>query len=66
MNDVQWLRHWCAQHIEANADDADAEKLARKAELAANRDGFSVHQAVHKEGFKSLEDYIRNSLRKID
>ena len=65
MNDVQWLRHWCAQHIKANIHDDDTvvEKLARKAELAANRDGFSVESAIHEEGFKSLEEYLLSAFK---
>lgn len=66
MNDVQWLRHWCAQHIEADFHDDDAVvvELARKAESAANRDGFSVERAIHEEGFKSMRDYLLNALKK--
>ena len=48
MNDAQWLRYWSSQHIQSVADrrTIEADELARKAELAANRDGFSVDEAL--------------------
>ena len=48
MNDAQWLRLWCARHVRATSGDVrgKAEELARKAEAAAARDGFSVDAAL--------------------
>jgi hypothetical protein len=66
MNDAQWLRHWSSQHIQSVADrrTIEADELARKAELAANRDGFSVDDALREEGFDSLTAYFMNALQK--
>jgi hypothetical protein len=65
MNDAQWLRHWCAQNVKAAAGDveANAKELARKAEAAAARDGFSVDDALRAEGHASLSGYILGVLR---
>jgi hypothetical protein len=66
MNDARWLRLWCAQHVRAVGGDlrAKAEELARKAEAAAARDGFSVDDALREEGHASLADYIQSVLRR--
>ena len=65
MNDAQWLRHWCAQNVKAAAGDleANAKELARAAEAAAARDGFSVDGALRAEGHASLSGYMRSMLR---
>lgn len=66
MNDAQWLRYWSSQHIQSAADrrTVEAEELARKAEQAANRDGFSVDQALREVGFDSLAAYFEDVLQK--
>jgi hypothetical protein len=66
MNDARWLRLWCARHIRATSGDsgAKAEELARKAEAAAARDGFSVEDALREEGHASLPSYIQSVLRR--
>jgi hypothetical protein len=66
MNDTQWLRLWCSQHVRATSGDprAKAEELARKAKAAAARDGFSVDDALRGEGHASLTDYMANVLRR--
>jgi hypothetical protein len=66
MNDGQWLRLWCARHVRASSCDvpARAEELARNAEAAAARDGFSVEAALREEGHASLTNYIRTVRRR--
>ena len=66
MNDAQWLRLWCARHVRATSGDVrgKAEELARKAEAAAARDGFSVGAALREEGQASLTNYIQSVLRR--
>jgi hypothetical protein len=66
MNDAQWLRLWCSQHVRATSGDprAKAEELARNAKAAAARDGFSVDDALRGEGHASLTDYIMSVLRR--
>lgn len=66
MNDAQWLRHWSSQHLQSAAErrTIEAEELARKAEQAANRDGFSVDHALREAGFDSLVAYFENALQK--
>jgi hypothetical protein len=66
MNDAQWLRLWCAQHVRATSGDpeAKAEGLARKAASAAARDGFSVEDALREEGHGSLTGYMLSVLRR--
>ena len=66
MNDAQWLRLWCARHVRATTGDvrAKAAELARKAEAAAARDGFSVDAALREEGQGSLASHIQNVLRR--
>ena len=66
MNDAQWLRLWCARHVRATSGDVrgKAEELARKAEAAAARDGFSIDAALRKEGHASLTNYIQSVLRR--
>lgn len=66
MNDGQWLRHWCAQHVGATAggDAPDAETLAREAEREAERDGFSVDSALREEGHDTLVGYFQDALDK--
>jgi hypothetical protein len=65
MNDARWLRLWCARHVRASSGDmrAKAEALAKKAEAAAARDGFSVAAALREEGQQSLTSYIQGVLR---
>jgi hypothetical protein len=65
MNDGRWLRLWCARHVRAGSGDvrAKAEALAKKAEAAAARDGFSVDAALREEGQQSLTNYIQSVLR---
>ena len=64
MNDAQWLRHWCAQHVKATTGDASAkaESLVKKAEAAAARDGFSLDDAVRAEGHASPVEYMLSVL----
>lgn len=64
MNDAEWLRHWCAQHVKATTGDASAkaETLVKKAEAAAARDGFSLDDAVRAEGHVSPVDYMLSVL----
>jgi hypothetical protein len=66
MNDARWLRLWCARHVRATSEDqrAKAEQLARKAEAAAARDGFSVEDALREEGHAALADYMHKVLRR--
>lgn len=66
MNDARWLRLWCAQRVRAAGGDlrVKAEELARKAEAAAARDGFSVEDALREEGHASLADYMQTVLRR--
>ena len=43
---------------------AKAAELARKAEAAAARDGFSVEAALREEGHASLANHIQSVLRR--
>ena len=64
MNDARWLRYWITQHVEVPlVDQKESEELARQAEQAAARDGFSVDDALREEGCDTLRAFIVKILK---
>jgi hypothetical protein len=64
MNDARWLNHWVAQQVKAPPGDAEIEALAKQAERAAARDGFSVDDALQEAGCDTFRAFVLKSLQK--
>jgi hypothetical protein len=64
MNDVDWLRDWCSEHVNPTVydDEHEAENLARQAEQDAKQDGASIKKALEEYGYISLKGYMLDTL----
>ena len=58
MNDARWLGQWVAQQVKAPPADAEMEALAKQAERAAARDGFSVDDALREAGCDTFRAFV--------
>jgi hypothetical protein len=63
MNDARWLGNWVAQQVKAAPADAEMEALAKQAERAAARDGFSVDDALREAGCDTFRAFVLKSLK---
>jgi hypothetical protein len=63
MNDARWLGNWVAQQVKAPPADAEMEALAKQAERAAARDGFSVDDALQEAGCDTFRAFVLKSLK---
>ena len=64
MNDARWLGQWVAQQVKAPPAEAEMEALAKQAERAAARDGFSVDDALREAGCDTFRAFVLKSLNK--
>ena len=64
MNDARWLGQWVAQQVKAPPAEAEIEALAKQAERAAARDGFSVDDALREAGCDTFGAFVLKSLKK--
>jgi hypothetical protein len=64
MNDARWLGHWVAQQVKAAPAEAEMEALAKQAERAAARDGFSVDDALKEAGCDTFRAFVLKSMKK--
>jgi hypothetical protein len=64
MNDARWLNNWIAQQVKAPPAEAEIEALAKQAERAAARDGFSVEDALREAGCDTFRAFVLKSLKK--
>ena len=64
MNDARWLGQWVAQQVKAPPAEAEIEALAKQAERAAARDGFSVDDALREAGCDTFRAFVLKSLKK--
>ena len=62
MNDARWLGQWVAQQVKAPPAEAEIEALAKQAERAAARDGFSVDDALG--GLRHVRAFVLKSRRR--
>jgi hypothetical protein len=64
MNDAEWLRDWCSEHINVTAygDKKEAAELASHARIDAKENNKSIKKALKEFGHHSLTEYMLSVL----